>query len=154
MKIHGLDNIPAIIWKTQLFQVLLLKFSNQTKCGTKPEALNYLLGPTTSEPVPSNYQGIKLSAIASNTFNTVLLKRLIGYVNPVLKWFQKRQIYHSRNPWANKDNQRNENVQKTSNHCTIVFANFQRLLIASTIKSSFISCQTIVFFMRSFTQSP
>ena len=88
-KSSGPDNIPAVIWKSPLFHETLLKFCNETLFGNKPKAFSL----SSIIPIPkkgdlsspSNYRGITLSPIAAKIYNSMLLNRLIPYVDPILR---------------------------------------------------------------------
>ena len=89
-KAFGPDNIPAIIWKDEIFHNLLLKLCNFCLINkTCPESWR------TSQiiPVPkkgdltlvTNYRGISLMPIAAKIYNKLLLNRLLPKVEPLLR---------------------------------------------------------------------
>ena len=88
-KSSGPDNIPAVIWKSPLFHETLLNFCNETLTGNKPKAfsLSFIVPiPKKGDlSTPSNYRGITLSPIAAKIYNSMLLNRLIPYVDPILR---------------------------------------------------------------------
>ena len=89
-KAFGPDNIPALIWKDELFHNLLLNICNHT--------FSTLKGPSIwrkSQIIPmpkkgdlslaTNYRGISLMSIAAKLFNKMILNRLIPFVEPLLR---------------------------------------------------------------------
>ena len=89
-KSPGLDNIPTILWKDNIFHNLLLEFCNHTLVQfTSPSS--WLKGNII--PVPkkgdltsaSNYRGITLTPIAAKIFNKLLLNRIVPALDPLLR---------------------------------------------------------------------
>lgn len=88
-KTPGPDNIPAFLWKHELFHNQLLEFCNGTFKGKKPKAFSKSciipLPKTGDLQQPNNYRGITLSAIASKVYNSLLLNRITPHLDPILR---------------------------------------------------------------------
>ena len=88
-KTPGPDNIPAFLWKHELFREQLLEFCNETLLGNKPKAFSTSciipLPKKGDLQQPGNYRGICLSAIAGKVYNSLLLNRITPYIDPILR---------------------------------------------------------------------
>ena len=88
-KTPGPDNIPAFLWKHELFHDQLLEFCNGAFMGRKPKAFSKSciipLPKTGDLQQPNNYRGITLSAIASKVYNSLLLNRITPQLDPILR---------------------------------------------------------------------
>ena len=89
-KVFGPDNIPALIWKDEHFEDLLLNLSNQTfttnKCPTIWHRSQIIPMPKKGDlSLATHYIGISLMPIAAKLYNRLILNRLIPFVEPVLR---------------------------------------------------------------------
>ena len=89
-KAFGPDNIPALIWKDEKFQKLLLDLCNHAFSTLKPPEVWHK---SQIIPLPkkgdlslaANYRGISLMPIAAKIYNKLLLNRLVPFVEPLLR---------------------------------------------------------------------
>ena len=89
-KTPGLDNVPAIIWKDQAFQPILLSLCNEVYLNqTSPSAWRTTgiiplpkKGDLTS---PFNYRGISLTSLAVKIYDKMILNRLTPHLDPILR---------------------------------------------------------------------
>ena len=89
-KAFGPDNIPALIWKDEHFNTLLLNLCNHTFITHKPPNVWHKsqIIPTPKKgdlSLATNYRGISLMSIAAKIYNKLLLNRLIPFVGPILR---------------------------------------------------------------------
>ena len=89
-KAFGPDNIPAIIWKDEIFHDLLLNLCNHTLSTFQSPKIWHR---SQIIPMPkkgdlslvTNYRGISLMAIAAKLYNKMILNRLVPFVGPLLR---------------------------------------------------------------------
>ena len=89
-KAFGPDNIPALIWKDEQFEILLLNLCNHTFETHIPPNIWH-----TSQIIPmpkkgdlslaTNYRGISLMPISAKIYNKLLLNRLVPFMEPILR---------------------------------------------------------------------
>ena len=89
-KTPGLDNIPAIIWKDQAFQPILLSLCNEVYLNHTPPSAWRTSGiiplPKKGDLTsPSNYRGISLTSLAAKIYNKMILNRLTPFLDPILR---------------------------------------------------------------------
>ena len=89
-KAFGPDNIPAIIWKDNLFHDLLLKLCNfcliNKTCPTSWRTSQIIPVPKKGDlTLVTNYRGISLLPIAAKIYNKLILNRLLPKVEPLLR---------------------------------------------------------------------
>ena len=89
-KAFGPDCIPPIIWKSQVFENLLLNLCNfcftENKCPSSWLCSQIIPFPKKGDlSLPTNYRGISLMPIAAKIYNKLLLNRLIPFVDPLLR---------------------------------------------------------------------
>ena len=89
-KSPGLDYIPTILWKDQIFHDLLLKIYNYAYVSLTPPSA-WLKGGIVPVPkkgdltIPTNYRGITLLPIAAKIYNKLLLNRIVPKIDPLLR---------------------------------------------------------------------
>ena len=89
-KAFGPDNIPAIIWKDEIFHELLLKLCNRTFSTLQAPKIWHR---SQIIPMPkkgdlslvTNYRGISLMSIAAKIYNKMILNRIVPFVDPLLR---------------------------------------------------------------------
>ena len=89
-KAFGPDNIPAIIWKDEIFHELLLKLCNHTFSTLQAPKIWHR---SQIIPMPkkgdlslvTNYRGISLMSIAAKIYNKMILNRIVPFVDPLLR---------------------------------------------------------------------
>ena len=89
-KAFGPDNIPAIIWKDDIFHDLLLKLCNycliNKTCPTSWRTSQIIPVPKKGDlTLVTNYRGISLLPIAAKIYNKLILNRLLPKVEPLLR---------------------------------------------------------------------
>ena len=89
-KAFGLDNIPAIIWKDDIFHDLLLKLCNfcliNKTCPSTWRTSQIIPVPKKGDlTLVTNYRGISLLPIAAKIYNKLILNRLLPKVEPLLR---------------------------------------------------------------------
>ena len=89
-KTPGLDNVPAIIWKDQAFEPILLSLCNEVYLNQTPPSAWRTSGivplPKKGDLTsPSNYRGISLTSLAAKIYNKMILNRLTPYLDPILR---------------------------------------------------------------------
>ena len=88
------DNIPAFIWKDEIFHDLLLNFCNNTLSTFQSPKIwhrsQIITRPKKGDlSLVTNYRGISLMAIAAKLYNKMILNRLVPFVGPLLRKNQK-----------------------------------------------------------------
>ena len=89
-KAFGPDNIPAIIWKDDIFHDLLLKLCNfcliNKTCPSTWRTSQIIPVPKKGDlSLVTNYRGISLLPIAAKMYNKLILNRLLPKVEPLLR---------------------------------------------------------------------
>ena len=89
-KAFGPDNIPAIIWKDDIFHDLLLKLCNfcliNKTCPSSWRTSQIIPVPKKGDlTLVTNYRGISLLPIAAKIYNKLILNRLLPKVDPLLR---------------------------------------------------------------------
>ena len=89
-KAFGPDNIPAIIWKDDIFNDLLLKLCNfcliNKTCPASWRTSQIIPVPKKGDlTLVTNYRGISLLPIAAKIYNKLILNRLLPKVEPILR---------------------------------------------------------------------
>ena len=89
-KAFGPDCIPAIIWKSEIFEELLLNLCNfcftENKCPSSWCCSQIIPIPKKGDlSLPTNYRGISLMPIAAKLYNKLILNRLIPAIEPILR---------------------------------------------------------------------
>ena len=89
-KAFGPDNIPAIIWKDDIFNDLLLKLCNycliNNTCPSSWRTSQIIPVPKKGDlTLVTNYRGISLLPIAAKIYNKLILNRLLPKVEPLLR---------------------------------------------------------------------
>ena len=89
-KAFGPDNIPAIIWKDDIFHDLLLKLCNfcliNKTCPSTWRTSQIIPVPKKGDlTLVTNYRGISLLPIAAKIYNKLILNRLLPKVEPLLR---------------------------------------------------------------------
>ena len=89
-KAFGPDNIPAIIWKDDIFHNLLLKLCNfcliNKTCPSSWLTSQIIPVPKKGDlTLVTNYRGISLLPIAAKIYNKLILNRLLPKVEPLLR---------------------------------------------------------------------
>lgn len=89
-KAFGPDNIPAIIWKDEIFHDLLLKLCNfcliNKTCPSSWRTSQIIPVPKKGDlTLVTNYRGISLLPIAAKIYNKLILNRLLPKVEPLLR---------------------------------------------------------------------
>ena len=89
-KAFGPDNIPAIIWKDELFHNLLLNLCNHTfstnVCPKIWHRSQIIPLPKKGDlSLATNYRGISLMPIAAKIYNKMILNRIVPSLEPILR---------------------------------------------------------------------
>ena len=89
-KSPGLDYIPSMIWKDELFHPYLLNLCNTVfttlDCPSSWRTSGIVPVPKKGDlSDPFYYRGINLTAIASKIYNTLILNRLVVALDPILR---------------------------------------------------------------------
>ena len=86
----GLDNIPTILWKDELFHPHLLNLCNHVfttlECPSSWRVSGIVPVPKNSDLFdPLYYRGVSLTAIAWKIYNKFILNRLVPSLDPILR---------------------------------------------------------------------
>ena len=105
-KSPGLENIPAILWKDELFHPYLMNLCNHVfttlECPSSWRVSGIVPVPKKGNlSDPFYYRGISLRSIASKIYNKLILNRLAPTLDPILRrnqnaGYEKGLLIHPR----------------------------------------------------------
>ena len=89
-KAFGPDYISPIIWKSEVFETILLNLCNfcftHNICPSVWRCSQIIPVPKKGDlSLPTNYRGISLMPIAAKLYNKLILNRLIPFIDPLLR---------------------------------------------------------------------